>query len=413
MAEHASSGILRGNAARRGITRRRFLQAGAAGVALSSAGIPTRFAIAQGAPVKVGIMLPYTGVYAKLGENITDAFLMRIAEAGGKLGGRDVEFHKLDSEAAPPKAVDNATKLVKGREVEFIVGPVHSGVAMGMTKVMSGAPKTIMICPNAGLNELTREICAANIFRTSFSNWQTGYALGAEVVRRGHKRVVTAAWNYAAGHQIVGGFLDGFAKAGGGAPAEQIWPPFEDVEFQVILTRIAALKPDAVFVFFAGGGAVKFVKDYDAAIDRRQIPLYGPGFITDGTLEAQGAAAEGIVTALHWADTLDLPANRRFMADFQAKHGRPADVYAVQGYDTGSLMVQAMAEVKGDTGATKELVAALEKAQFPDSPRGSWRMSRSHNPIQDFYLRRVEKGRNVVVGVAHAQLEDPGTGCKL
>jgi branched-chain amino acid transport system substrate-binding protein len=237
--------------------------------------------------------------------------------------------------------------------------------------------------------------------------------MGAEFVRRGHKRVVTAAWKYAAGHQIVGGFVDGFTRAGGGAPVEQIWPTFEDVEFQAILTRIAGLKPDAVFVFFAGGGAVKFVKDYDAAIDRKQIPLYGPGFLTDGTLEAQGAAAEGIVTTLHWADTLDTPASKKFMADFRAKVGRPADVYAVQGYDTGSLMVQAMERVKGDTGATRELIAALEGVSLPDSPRGAWRMSKSHNPIQDFYLRRVEKGRNVAIGVAHAQLDDPGTGCKL
>ena len=69
--------------------------------------------------------------------------------------------------------------------------------------------------------------------------------------------------------------------------------PFPQVEFQSYLTEIAALKPDVVYVFFAGGGAVKFVKDYAAAGLNKTIPLVGPGFLTDGTLEAQGDRRRG------------------------------------------------------------------------------------------------------------------------
>lgn len=394
-------------------SRREVLKQGAAVVAaLSTAGLP-RFAIAAKAPVKVGLLLPYTGVYAKLGENITDGFMMRLQEAGNKLGGREIEFTKVDDEANPAKAVDNTTKLVKGKRVDFVIGTVHSGVAAAMVKVIEKSPKTIMICPNAGNNDMTRDSCGPNIFRTSFSNWQTCYPMGPEVAKRGHKKIVSVTWKYAAGQQMMDAFFEGFRKAGGGEPLEQIWIPFEDVEFQAVLTKIAALKPDAVFSFFSGGGAVKFVKDYAAALDRRQIPLYGPGFLTEGTLEAQGAAAEGIVTTLHWADTLDLPANRKFLADFKAKTGRTGDVFGVQGYDTGTLLLKAMAAVGGDTGATKQLIAAMEDTVMTDSPRGTWRMSKAHNPVQDFYLRRVEQGRNTVLGVAIPQLDDPATGCKL
>ena len=396
-------------------SRRRFLgQAGAAAsLAVASQFVPTRFAIGAKAPVRLGVMLPYTGVYAKLGENITDALLMRLAEAGDKLGGRDVEVIRVDSEAAPPKAVDNATKLVRGEKVDFIVGPVHSGVGMAMTKVMKKAPKTIMVVPNAGADQLTGAACAPNIFRTSFSNWQTGFPMGAELVKRGHKRVVTMSWNYGAGKQIVGGFIDGFKAAGGSDPIEQIFIEFGNVEFQAHLTKIASLNPDAVYVFFAGGGAVKYVKDYDAAIDRSKIPLYGTGFLTEGTTAAQGAAAEGIVTAMHWADTLDTPVNRAFMGNFKKATGRAADVYGVQGYDTASLLLQAMAAVGGDTGATADIINAMENTNWVDSPRGAWKMSKNHNPIQDFYLRRVEGGKNVILGVAAKALEDPAQGCKL
>lgn len=395
-------------------TRRTFLKgAGAAlGIAATTSFTPTRFAIAANAPVKVGIMLPFTGVYAALGENITDAMMMRIQEAGGTLGGRAVEYIKVDSEASPPKAVDNATKLVVGKEVDFVVGPVHSGVGMAMTKVLAKAPKTIMVVPNAGADQLTGAACAPNIFRTSFSNWQCGYSLGAEVFKRGHKKVVTLSWNYGAGQQITGAFAEAFQAAGGEAP-EAMFVDFPSVEFQAVLTTIAAKKPDAVFVFFAGGGAVKFVTDWAAAGLKASIPLYGSGFLTEGTTQAQGEAAEGIVTSMHYADTLELPANTRFLEAFLAATGRAGDVYGVQGYDTGTLLVKAMETMGGNVDDTQALIKAMEGTLITDSPRGDWSLSKAHNPVQDFYLREVKGGKNFVIGKAIEKLDDPATGCKI
>jgi branched-chain amino acid transport system substrate-binding protein len=390
--------------------RRQFLAAAAASAA--AAAVPRRFAIAGMAPIRIGLMLPFTGVYATLGDSIAAGLELRLKTLGDKLGGRPYEIVRADSEANPAKAIDNATKLVKGKEVDFVVGPVHSGVAMAMTKVMAKSPKTIMLCPNAGANDLTRSACAPNIFRTSFSNWQAGYSMGAELVKRGHKKIVTLTWKYAAGQEMMAALLEGVAKAGGSAEAEQLWVDFPNTEFQAVLTRIAALKPDAVFAFFSGAGSVKFIHDYAAAIDRKAIPLYGTGFLTEGLLEALGDAAEGIVTTLHWAETLDTPENKLFMGDYRKTTGRQADVFAVQGWDTATLLYKALDLVKGDTGATADLIKAMEETQII-GPRGTWTMSRSHNPIQDFYLRRVEKGRNTVLGVAVPELEDPGTGCKL
>ncbi|TCS64052.1 ABC transporter substrate-binding protein [Varunaivibrio sulfuroxidans] len=393
------------------LTRRCFLTA-AGGLAAATTFAPSAFAIGGNTPLKVGMMLPYSGVYAKLGGDITNGFKLRLAEEGNRLGGRPVELITVDSEAAPSKAIGNAARLVAGKGVDFIVGPVHSGVAMAMTKVMRKSPKTMMIIPNAGANALTREACAQNIFRASFSNWQAGYPMGAELVKRGHKRVVTMTWNYAAGKQIIEAFVEGYEKAGGGAPIAQILVDFPNTEFQAHLTRIAALKPDAVMVFFSGGGAVKFVKDYAGAGLKDTIPLYG-AFVTEGTLEAQGTAAEGIVSTMHWADTLNTPANIAFMKAYRKVTSETATVFAMQGYDSAALIAQAMASLDGDTGDTAELTATLAGSVMNDSPRGPWRMSKNHNPIQDFYLRRVEGGKNVVIATAVKALEDPGGRCRL
>src|SRR5260221_2235176 len=107
-------------------SRRATLQgmAATAGAAL----LPAGFAIGQQAKVKLGLMLPYTGTYAALGKNIDEALRLAIAEKGGKLGGRDVEYLILDDESEPAKGSDNANKLVTRDKVDFLVGTGHSGV---------------------------------------------------------------------------------------------------------------------------------------------------------------------------------------------------------------------------------------------------------------------------------------------
>ena len=264
--------------------------------------------------LKVGLMLPATGTFAALGTAIENGFKLLVAEQGGKLAGREIEFVKVDDESDPAKATDNVNKLIKRDNVDVLVGTVHSGVAMAMAKVAKDSG-TLLIVPNAGADAVTGAMCAPNIFRSSFSNWQPGYAMGEVVAKKGHKNVVTITWKYAAGDESVKGFKEAFEK-GGGKVTKELNLPFPGVEFQALLTEIAAAKPDAVYTFFAGGGAVKFVKDYAAAGLKKTIPLYGAGFLTEGTLEAQGADADGILTTLHYADSLGTPRDAAFRLSY-------------------------------------------------------------------------------------------------
>ncbi|HEX9489739.1 MAG TPA: ABC transporter substrate-binding protein, partial [Stellaceae bacterium] len=305
---------------------------------------------------------------------------------------------------------ENANKLVTRDKVDFLIGTVHSGVAMAMVKVATDND-TMLLIPNAGAGAATGAACAANIFRTSFSNWQPGFAMGKVAAGRGQKRAVAVSWDYAAGHESVDGFKEAFT-AGGGKIEKELFLPFPNVEFQPILTEIASIKPELVYVFFAGGGAVKFVKDYAAAGLKSSVPLVGAGFLTDGTLEAQGDAAQGLETTLHYADGLDVAKDKTFRAAFRKASGRDADVYAVQGYDTGQLLVAGLAAVKGDVKARPALVAAMEKAEI-DSPRGKFTLSKAHNPVQDMYLRKVQGLENKYVSVAAKALADPARGCKM
>ena len=389
-------------------SRRRVLKAIAASAGVAA--LPARFAIGQAAKIKLGLMLPYTGTYAALGKNIDDALRLAIAEAGGKLGGREIEYAVVDDESEPAKATENATKLVTRDKVDILIGTVHSGVAAAMVKVAADN-NTLLVIPNAGVGAATGPLCAPNIFRTSFSNWQPAFAMGKVAAERGQKRAVAISWDYAAGKESTGGFKEGF-EAGGGKLESELYLPFPQVEFQALLTQIASIKPDVVYTFFAGGGAVSFVKDYYAAGLRKSIPLVGPGFLTDGTLQAQGESAQGLETTLHYADGLDIPKDKSFRAAFKSAANREADVYAVQGYDTGQLLVAGLGAVKGDVGARDALVAAMEKTTI-DSPRGKFTLSKAHNPIQDIYLRKAEGLENKYVSIAVKALADPARGCKM
>ncbi|HYZ30744.1 MAG TPA: ABC transporter substrate-binding protein, partial [Crenalkalicoccus sp.] len=207
------------------------------------------------------------------------------------------------------------------------------------------------------------------------------------------------------------GFRDGL-KASGGQVVRELKLPFPETNFQPLLAQIPGLEVQAVGSFFAGGGAVQFVKEYAASGLKDRIPLCGSGFLTEGTLAAQGAAAEGIRTALHYGFGLDNPKNTAFRGAFKQKTGREADVYAVQGYDAAQLLGIGMDAVKGDLGAEKQWVVAMEKARI-DSPRGAFTLSPSHNPVQNIYLREARHGENQVIGVAAEALADPGTGCRM
>ncbi len=387
-------------------TRRRLMAL--AGSAALSAPFISRVH-AQGAPLKVGLLLPYSGTYAPLGDAITKAMELYVKQAGGALSGRAISFVKLDDESAPPKATELTNKLVLGEKVDVLVGTVHSGVAMAMAKIArdNGLPTLI---PNAGADALTRAQCGENIFRSSFGNGQIGFATGQAMIAAGIKEVVTCTWRYAAGEEMVEGFREAFVGAGGKI-LKDIALPFPDVEFQSALSEIASLKPQAVYSFFAGGGAAKFIKDFAGAGLKDKIALWGPGFLTDGIESAVGAAGNGVKTVLHYVESLDNPANKAFQAAYKGAYGTDADVYAVQGWDAMQILAAGLKATNGDVSKRKELFAAMAGASF-DSPRGPFKLSSSRNPVQNFYLRELQDGKTKYISTVATALADSGKGCK-
>jgi branched-chain amino acid transport system substrate-binding protein len=349
-------------------------------------------------PVKVGLLVPKSGVYAPLGRDMENGFRMYLEAKGGKLGGRTVEVVVADEGGGPDTGVPAAQKLLQQDKVTTMVGIVNSAVALGVRDQVTDS-KVPLIIANAGADAITGEQRSDYVWRTSFANGEIAAALGEYVagqVKDG--KVFLAAPDYTAGEEATAGFKKAFEAAGGQVAGTELTPFGTTTNFQPYLARIQRSGAEAVYCFYAGAEAVAFVKQYQQFGLADRIPLYCSGFVTEGgVLKAQGDAALGIKGSLHYSDQLDNPTNQRFVADYSAKYGDTPTVYAVQAYDAAAVLDQALA--KGATGDA--IVEGLKGVGEVDSPRGPWRFTDGHGPDQVYYLRETEDqgGRIVKVKV--------------
>lgn len=352
-------------------------------------------------PLRVGLLLPFSGPLAALGESVRNGFQLYVDENGGRLGGREVTYSEEDTEFDPNVGLQKAQRLVEESQVDVIVGPVSSAVALAIRDYVVDN-EVITVVPVGSADAITGERRSDFMFRTSITSSQDGSA-GAHWVHENVAQdgVVVTAADYAAGQEISGAFTATFEELGGEVSGTVLAPPGTR-DFQPFLTRIRDLNPEAVYAFYAGGDAINFVKQY-AGFGLSDIPLMGNAITDESILPAQGEAALGVLTAEPWARTLDNDTNAAFVSSYDAAYGDPPDVNSVYAFDAAQLLDAALKAVSGDTSDVSALVEAMEEVGVIDSPRGEIEMDpASHMVIQDFYARRVEQVDgaidNVIIG---------------
>lgn len=399
------------------LTRRKFLGGAAMAAAGAVVGGRVRRAGGAPAPLKIGLLLPYSKVYAVLGESITDGLSLVFEREGWSVAGRRVELIKEDDEVNPQVGLRKVKKLIESDGVDFLVGPVSSGVLAAIRDTVHQA-RRILIVANAGNDEISRDRCSRYIFRASFSNWQPNSPMGGWVAAHVAKEAYLVAPKYAAGFDMMRAFKETFGAAGGTVVGEDYTPFPVNEDFAPFLTKINQAAPKVVYAFFSGSQAVRFVRQYDEFGLRGRSRLCGAGFLTEtDVLPAEGPAALGIITGHFYSTLLDNPTNKAFLREFRDKYKRTPDGFAVQGYDTAQVIVHALTATGGDTRDRDRLIEALRSVEF-DSPRGRFRFDpKTQNVIQPFiYVREVrEVGgelANVVIDRI-ANVKDPGTGCTL
>ena len=380
---------------------------------LAALGLATGFAMpATAQDIKVGLLLPFSGVYAALGNDIEAGFTTALEQFGSETAAT-FEIVREDTEVKPPVALAKAKKLILQDKVDVISGIVSSGVLGAVRDMVHGAGVPLIVA-NAGNDEATGEACSPYITRMSFSNGQVNRPMGQWMYDQGIRKVYTLAPDYAAGRQMIDGFVQTFTAAGGEIVGQDFTPFQKTQDFGPYMAQAKSSGAEAVFVFYAGGEAISFVKQYDSFGLKAELPLYGSGFLTSSLyVNAQGPAAEGVITALHYVPTIDSPANAQFVEAFTAKTGRVPSEFAVHGYDAGRALIEAV-----KTGATdrESLANALRQVRF-DGPRGALSIDpATNNIVQPIYVYETIAGTDGLTQKVLAELPaetDPVNGCEM
>lgn len=362
--------------------------------------------------IEVGLLLPFSGVYAALGNEIEAGFALGLEQFGGD-SGATFTVAREDTEVKPPVALAKAKKLILQDEVDVMVGIVSSGVLGAVRDMVHGAGVPLIVA-NAGNDAATGADCSPYITRMSFSNGQVNRPMGTWMYNQGIRKVYTLAPDYAAGRQMIDGFVSTFTAAGGEIVGQEFTPFQKTQDFGPYLAQAQASGADAVFVFYAGGEAISFVKQYDSFGLKDDLPLYGSGFLTSPLyVNAEGPAAEGVITSLHYVPTIESDTNAAFVAAFEAKAGHAPSEYAVQGFDAARALVEA---VKSGATDRESIAQALRQVSF-DGPRGATSIDpATNNIIQPIYVYETVAGENGLTQKVLAQLpaeQDPANGCEM
>ncbi len=384
------------------ITRRDFLKqvgatagaVAAAPLALSSGFTPKRVYAQTSDPVRIGVLLPYSDIYALLGESITHAMEMYFDQIGWQAGGRDIELVQEDTEMDPGTALSRARRLIQQQDVDLLTGIVSSGVLLALRDFVH-AQQIPLICSNAGAPALSRGQISPYVWRTSFTNWQPPHPLGYWNAENLGTEGYTSVHDYAAGHDVRNSASYGFRENGGEIIGTQ-HPPFPDMgDPAPFMSSIDSADPDVVMTFYAGSAAVTFVNAFDEFGLQGDVNLTGSGFLTDeSALPAMGSSAEGHITGLHWAWGLDTPANNEFKERFSDFSEHNPNVYAVQGFDTARVIEEMLNEVGGDTSNADNMVDVLPGISFT-SPRGPFTLDPdTHAPEHHIYIREVRQAED-------------------
>lgn len=355
-------------------------------------------------PVKIGLLVPYTGVFASCGQDITRGFELYLDEAGWKAAGREIKLFKEDTEMNGQVGLQKARRLVESEKVDILTGIVSSTVAYALRDYVVGN-KIPLVIANAGATGLTREKASQYIFRVSFSNGQYEYPLGSYAYDRLKiRKVVVMAPDYAAGHEKADGFMDGF-RAAGGEIIQEIYPKLGTTDFSPYLVQVK--NADAVWAHFSGTDSIRFVKQYEEYGLKGKMPLLGSGDLLDeSSLPSQGDAAVGVITALHYSAALETPENKKFVRDYTAKYREEPNMFAEQGYVAARVMAEALEASGGDTSDTGKLLSCIRKAQFT-APRGPFKFDpATQNVIFNTYIRRTEKKDGKLVNTVIETIPD-------
>ena len=373
----------------RSSSRRAFIAgAGAIGATILGGAAPTVLAKTT-APLRIGVLNSFSKVFAALANANLNGMNLYFEQIGNTIAGRKIEIIREDDEINPQVGLQKLRKLVESDTSIVIENRpgAASNVAMAAVEYLRQS-KAFTLCSGAGVAALSYTQLPY-FFRCSVSTFTVHQTMGEWFYDNVAKEVVLSASDFAGGRGSIAEFKLGFLPKGGKI-IQEIYPPLGNNDFSSYLALMRNANAPATFSFYAGTDAVRFVKQYDEYGLKQRSRLTGSGFMLDSdTLPAQGRSALGAINALHYADTLDNAANKKFVADYRKKYNEYPSVYSEYGYIAAQVLHAALQAVDGNTEDKDRLRAAMIAVRL-NAPRGPFRFNAAtQSPTQNVYIREV------------------------
>lgn len=360
--------------------------------------------------IKIGNILPFSGVYASLGKDLSDGMKLYFESVNWEVEGKKIELIEEDTEADPQVALRKLRKLMDQDNIDILNGAVSTAVAYAIRDEVD-SKKLPYLASHAGGNDLTRAQRSDYIWRSSFSSWQIGHSMGQWAYDNIGKKMYIAAADYAFGKEVSAAFKAAYTAAGGEIVGE-VYPPLGNNDYSSYLTTIGGVEADGVYAFFAGSDAVRFVQQYEQFGLKEKFPLVGSGWLVAEDLREQiGNAAEGAFVSTFWDYSLETEENQAFVKAYEDAYNRRPTIESLEGYDAARVIVEAIKSLGGDVSDPNKVVEAMSNVTFT-SPRGQIEFDKeTHHVIQNMYITETVlvdgKTENKVIDSVE-KVKDPG-----
>lgn len=339
-------------------------------------------------PIKIGVIVSLTGFAVEDGKQYSRAINLALDEIGWKIGDRKIELIIEDDAYNPTVAVQKIKKLLYSDKAKIVIGPQYTASALAIHPFIRDN-KILTINLMAATDQLnTGANFVKNWFRVSFCK-QISNVAGYAAYKKGYGKAAIAVPDFVTGHEEAAGFKKVFEKVGGKV-IQEIRVPLGSIDMVPYLMRIDA-NANVIYAFFFGEDAPRFIKQYVEYGLNKRIPLLAHGATVDlPYLKAPGEAVLGVESIYFYCENSNIPEMVRFRKAFLDKNKVDVSYAAEAGYMAARVLILGLQTVKGEDENIDNLAAAIEKLDFA-STRGRFRFGPEHNPIQDYYLRRVEK----------------------
>src|SRR6516164_11510763 len=336
----------------------------------------------------IGFIAPMTGIFAQVGKDMVDGFQLYLTEHGNKLGGMDVKVIFEDDQAKPDLGVTKAKKLILSDKVDMFIGGVLASTGYALAPV-STEMKTVYIPSIPAADDLTQRQADKYpyLIRTGWTSSQPNHPLGQWACEQGYKKIAAVSADYAFGYEQVGGFQKAFEDCGAKI-IQKIWPPIGTKDFGPYIPTIKA-DADAVYSLMVGPMTLQFPKQLRQSGYTKPI-IGGSVSYDEASLPFMGDEVIGDVSAEQYSAAIQTPANETFVKNYRAKYGKVPSYFSESNYTTAMMIDDVMKETGGKWLGSEAFIAKLVALKV-DAPRGPVSLDDMRNPLQNIYIKKVEK----------------------